>query len=102
MVACKQLTFGKHMLLLLMFLGRPSHRTALGRFTWSWKESTCVAKGRQPKAKGLVYSSGPDLLSQLDLFLEIYFPAWRQSAISKRGWTSITSVDLALSILPGT
>ena len=72
-----------------------------GKVHWELEGSTCVAKGRQPKAGGLVNSSGPDLLSQLDLFLEISFPVWRQSAISKRGWTSITSVDLALSIVPG-
>lgn len=46
-------------------------------------------------------SNGPDLLSQLDLFLEIFFPALGQSEISKRGWTSITSVESAPSILPG-
>lgn len=46
-----------------------------------------MAEVGQPEGGGLVDSSGPGLLSQLDLILESSFSAWRQSAISKRGWT---------------
>lgn len=53
MVACKQLTFGKHVLLLLMFLRRPSHRTALGRFTGSWRDLHVWPRVGSPRQEDL-------------------------------------------------
>lgn len=54
----------------------------------------------QPEGGALVDSSGPGLLSQLDLFLEISFPDQKQSTIPKRGWNLLTSIDPAPSIVP--
>ena len=102
MVACEPLTLGNLVCFLLTFLERPSHRAALGSLAGSnaWRE--CVAKVGQSEGGGLMDSSGPGLLSQLNFFLEISFPAWRQSIVSKTGWTSFISVDPEPSIMPGT
>ena len=79
MVACEQLIFVKSCVLPSHMPGKMQPQGSPGKSCNAWREH--LAKVGHPERGGLIDSSGPGLLSQLDFFLEIFlefsFPAWR-------------------------
>lgn len=75
MVACEQLIFVKFCMLPYHMPGKMQPQGSPGKSCNAWREH--LAKAGQPARGRPIDSSGPGLLSQLDFFLEISFPAWR-------------------------